>query len=163
MLHRMASLGIHNVKYYNNVMNRIATSGKPNAGSEAERLLNELIDMYKHGNTTMAPDRNAFNTVIKAYANSGGKNGPRNAKRILSIMENPAKHGLEDIASDIEPDRVSCTSIMMAWANSNDDGGCEMDAGDKAEQLLERMEEVFANKGDMKPDTAAYNAVIKVW
>eukprot|EP00804_Cyclotella_cryptica_P010160 CCRYP_020797-RA/>CCRYP_020797-RA protein AED:0.02 eAED:0.02 QI:63/1/1/1/1/1/4/190/880 len=163
MLHRMDSLGIHNIKYYNNVMNRIAMSGKPNAGSEAERLLNELIEMYKNGNSTMSPDRNAFNTVIKAYANSGGKTGPRNAKRILGMMENPAKHGLEDIASDIEPDRVSCTSIMMAWANSNDDGGCEVDAGEKAEQLLERMEEVFAKKGGMKPDTATYNAVIKVW
>ena len=165
ILNRMVSLGIQSVKHYNNVLNRLASSGKSNAGTEAERLLMELIELYKSGNTDMAPDKNSFNTVIRAYANAGGKNGSRNAKRILSMMENPSKFGLQDIASNIEPDRVSCTSIMMAWANANEYGGCDVDAGEKAEQLLMRMEKVYENKGDsdMKPDCATYNAVIKVW
>jgi hypothetical protein len=165
MLRRMTSLKIYNSKHYNNVMNRLASGAKSNAGAEAERLLNEMIEMYKAGNLAVTPNRNSFNTVIKAYANSGGKNGARNAKRILGMMENPSKFGLGEIASEIEPDRISCTSIMMAWANSNDAGGCEVDAGEKAEQLLRRMEGKFASKGDvnMRPDTATYNAVIKVW
>ena len=87
------------VRYYNNVMNRIANSGKTNAGSEAERLLNDLIGLYykqqeeENGEkddarsdsrsssptkklnsrtVVVAPDRNTFNTVIKAYVNAGG-------------------------------------------------------------------------------------------
>ena len=88
------------VRYYNNVMNRIANSGKTNAGSEAERLLNDLIGLYykqqeENGEkddarsdsrsassptkklnsktvVAVAPDRNTFNTVIKAYVNAGG-------------------------------------------------------------------------------------------
>ena len=165
LLHKMVSLGIHSVKHYNMVLNRVASSGKSNSGVVAERLLNELIDMFKSGNTPISPDRNSFNTVIKAYANPGIKNGSRNAKRILSMMENPSKYGLEKIASEIEPDKVSCTSIMMAWANGNEHGACDVDAGAKAEQLLKRMEKVYQNKGDlrMRPDTATYNAVIKVW
>ena len=165
VLRRMVTLGIHSVKHYNNVLNRLATSGKSNSGIEAERLLNELIDMFKSGSAHIAPDRSSFNTVIKAYANPGIKNGSRNAKRILSMMENPSKYGLEKIASEIEPDKVSCTSIMMAWANGNEHGTCDVDAGEKAEQLLRRMEKVYESKGDlrMRPDTATYNAVIKVW
>jgi hypothetical protein len=163
VLRKMVSLGIHSVKHYNNVMNRIATSGKPDAGNEAERLLNELIEMYKAGNKEMTPDRSSFNTVIKAFAHSGGKNGSRNARRILSMLENPSKFGLHN--SDIVADKVTYTSIMMAWANGNEYGGCDVDAGEKAEQLLRRMEHVYESKGDlrMRPDTATYNAVIKVW
>lgn len=161
ILQRMAALGVQSVKYYNNVLNRLASSGKSSSGEEAERLLNEMIEIYKAGNVDMAPTKTSFNTVMKAYANSGGKNGSKNAKRILGMMENPSKFGLEDIASEIEPDRVSCTSIMMAWANGNEYGACDVDAGEKAEQLLKRME----NKDDpaIRPDTATYNAVVKVW
>eukprot|EP01082_Thalassiosira_pseudonana_P009629 g8420.t1 g8420 contig3:53576-56252(-) len=154
------------VRYYNNVMNRIATSGKSNAGQEAERLLKNLIDQYKRGDKSMAPNRSSFNTVIKAYANTGGKNAARNAKRILNMMENPSSLGLQDISTEIEPDKVSCTSILMAWANSGHggDGLCEVDAGEKAEQLLERMEGMYRRGNrEIRPDTVTYNSVIKVW
>lgn len=129
-------------------------------------MLHEMIEMYKSSsNVDVAPNKSSFNTVIKAYAFSKSKNGSRNAKRILNMMENPSQYGLEGIASTIEPDRVSCTSIMMAWANGNEVGACDVDAGEKAEQMLKRMERRYERKGDVdiKPDTATMNAVIKVW
>ena len=75
------------------------------------------------------------------------------------MMEDASSSGLGAIAKDIEPDKVSCTSILTAWANSGERG-----AGEKAEQLLQRMEEMYSrgNRG-IKPDTVTYNAVIKVW
>ncbi len=152
------------VRYYNNVMNRIAVSGKKDAGKEAERLLNILIDSYKSGKGNIMPDRSSFNTVIKAYARTptntkNGKQAAKDARRILSMMEDASSSGLGGIAKDIEPDKVSCTSILTAWANS-----AERDAGEKAEQLLKRMEDMYSmgNQG-IKPDTVTYNAVIKVW
>lgn len=161
VLRRMVALDIHSVKHYNIVMNRLATNGKTESGVHAESLLNELIDMYKSG-ATIAPDRNSFNTVIKAYAYSGGKYGSRNAKRILSMMEYPLKYGLQDL--QIKPDKVSCTSIMISWANGNAHGACDFDAGRKAEQLLKRMEDAYEINGNegMRPDTATYNALLKV-
>mmetsp|Transcript_8266 Transcript_8266/g.17621 ORF Transcript_8266/g.17621 Transcript_8266/m.17621 type:complete len:1037 (+) Transcript_8266:113-3223(+) len=185
------------IRHYNNVMNRIATSNKPNAGREAERILQHLIDIYKtHGDESVAPNKSSFNTVIKAYAKSGGKAAARNARRMLSMMENPklifvepVVEGVADnghvrkrdvdvdfmdgkgdehkrdkvelrILENIEPDKVSCNSLLLAWANSGD-----KDGGEKAEQLLERMEEVYKRSGNtaIKPDTLTYNAVIKVW
>jgi hypothetical protein len=145
-------------------MNRIAVSGKKDAGKQAERLLNVLIESYKKGKGKVIPDRSSFNTVIKAYARTpantkNGKHAAKDARRILSMMEDAASSGLGGIAKDIEPDKVSCTSILTAWANSG-----ERDAGEKAEQLLQRMEDMYS-RGNLgiKPDTVTYNAVIKVW
>lgn len=166
LLHRMRQRHTDDidVRYYNNVMNRIAVSGKADAGKEAERLLNILIDSYKNGKGNIMPDRSSFNTVIKAYARTptntkNGKHAAKDARRILSMMEDASSSGLGGIAKDIEPDKVSCTSILTAWANSG-----ERDAGEKAEQLLQRMEAMYSmgNQG-IKPDTVTYNAVIKVW
>jgi hypothetical protein len=166
LLHRMNQRfpGDIDVRYYNNVMNRIAVSGKKDAGKEAERLLNVLIESYKEGKENMTPDRSSFNTVIKAYARAAtntkdGKHAAKDARRILSMMEDPTSFGLGDIAKKIEPDKVSCTSILTAWASSG-----ERDAGEKAEQLLQRMEDMHSrgNRG-IKPDTVTYNAVIKAW
>uniref|UniRef100_A0A7S1CV07 Pentacotripeptide-repeat region of PRORP domain-containing protein n=1 Tax=Skeletonema marinoi TaxID=267567 RepID=A0A7S1CV07_9STRA len=166
LLHRMSQrcAGEIDVRYYNNVMNRIAVSGKKDAGKQAERLLNVLIESYKKGKGNFVPDRSSFNTVIKAYARTpantkNGKHAAKDARRILSMMEDAASSGLGGIARDIEPDKVSCTSILTAWANSG-----ERDAGERAEQLLQRMEDMYS-RGNLgiKPDTVTYNAVIKVW
>ena len=71
------------------------------------------------------------------------------------MMENAKVLGLENM----EPDKVSCTSILLAWAKSG-----EADAGEKAEQLLERMDEMYKRGNvEIKPDTVTYNTVIKVW
>ena len=166
LLHRMCQRcpGHVDVRYYNNVMNRIAVSGKINAGNEVERLLNVLIEAYKRGETSMMPNRSTFNTAIKAYSRvttttKGGKDAAKDARRILSMMEDPASFGLGNVAREIEPDKVSCTSLLTAWASSG-----ESDAGEKAEQLLQRMEDMYSrgNRG-IKPDTVTFNAVIKVW
>jgi hypothetical protein len=167
ILQRMKSHNLHSTKHYNNVLNRYANDCKSNSGSEAERLLLEMIDLYKQSNDiTVAPNKSSFNTVIKAYAFSKSRHGSSNAKRILNMMENPSQYGLESISHLIEPDRVSCTSIMMAWANGNDYGACDVDAGIKAERMLKQMERRYQLKGydaDIKPDTATMNAVVKVW
>jgi len=195
ILERMGSRdGVgRDVRHYNNVMNRIAMGGKSNAGVEAERLLMEMIKLYKasykeggmntvNGDSSkpastsaasangmdMAPTRSSFNTVIKAYANAGGRNAARNAQRILGMMEDPSSSlgidkddtdTLEMLQNNIAPDKISYTSILMAWANTNKSGERgDRDAGERAEELLESM----ACAG-IEPDTVTYNAVLKVW
>jgi len=172
ILQRITSIGggAVDVRYYNNVMNRITTSGKHNAGQEAERILNQLIDLYKKDPTeaSSAPNRNSFNTVIKAYANSGDKESSTNVQRILNMMEHPKSLGLSDsIAKQIIPDKISYTSILNAWAHN---GSNDEDVGERAEELLQQMYDMYNNKSnsgdrrkDVKPDTVTYNAVLKVW
>eukprot|EP00571_Detonula_confervacea_P002530 CAMPEP_0172318850 /NCGR_PEP_ID=MMETSP1058-20130122/36021_1 /TAXON_ID=83371 /ORGANISM="Detonula confervacea, Strain CCMP 353" /LENGTH=831 /DNA_ID=CAMNT_0013033769 /DNA_START=163 /DNA_END=2655 /DNA_ORIENTATION=- len=181
LLNRMASAGrrnsfasdVRDVRHYNNVMNRIATNGKSNAGGQAERLLDDLIASYKSrgessgddsttasASAVLAPNRSSFNTVIKAYAKAGGANAATNAKRILNMMENPGSLGLQNLALQIMPDKISYTSVLMAWANTRGDSS----AGEKAEELLGQMQEMYeGGNGDVKPDTVTYNAVLKVW
>ena len=172
ILQRMTSIGggAVDARYYNNVMNRIATSGKHNAGQEAERILNQLIDLYKKdtSESTVAPNRNSFNTVIKAYANSGDKDSSMNVQRILIMMEHPESLGLPDsIAKQIIPDKISYTSILNALAIGSSDEG----VGERAEELLQQMHDMYNKSSDddsdrrkdAKPDTVTYNAVLKVW
>lgn len=172
ILHRMTSIGggAVDVRYYNNVMNRIASSGKNNAGVEAERLLNQLIDLYKkNSNKASAPNRNSFNTVIKAYANSGDKESSTNVQRILNMMEHPESLGLPDsIAKQIIPDKFSYTSILNDWAYNGSD---DENVGERAEELIQQMYDIYNKSNsddsdrrkDVKPDTVTYNAVLKVW
>ena len=121
----------------------------------------------------MAPDRNSFNTVIKAYANAGGEHAVANAERILGLMERYTSLSSQQQKQQgqrvrkpaiIAPDKISYTSVLMAYANS----GCSRkstDAGERAEELLKRMARLSeeGKGGDVKPDTIAYNAVLKVW
>ena len=171
ILQRMTSVGggAVDVRYYNNVMNRIATSGKNNAGAEAERILNQLIDLYKKdpGEAASVPNRNSFNTVIKAYANSGDKDSSMNVQRILNMMEELESLGLPDsIAKQIMPDKISYTSILNAWAHN---GSSDENVGERAEELLQQMYDMYNSsdgsdrRKDVKPDTVTYNAVLKVW
>ena len=192
------------VRHYNNVMNRIASGGKPNAGAEAERLLDELIGTSSPGSSPspsgssrrrhrtriagVHPDRNSYNAVMKAYANARetrGEDRISNVERILGIMEGRSKSSSSEGGDggdagrgrrDIVPEKVSYTTLLTAYASGgrgNDGVGkayspsssCGVDAGERAEMLLERMTNAYVESGnaDVKPDTVTYNAVLKVW
>ena len=142
------------VRHYNNVINRIASSSKPTAGKEAERLLMSMIDKYNSGEASLLPNRNSFNTVIKAYSNAGGNNAAANAKRILELMKNPEAIGLKKFKLQLSPDVISFSSVMAT-----------LTSGHEAEELMAEMVELCnKNKNsDMRPDTVAYNTLIKVW
>ena len=140
------------VRHYNNVMNRIASSSKPAAGKEAERLLMEMIDRYNSGETSLMPNRNSFNTVIKAYSNASGNNAAVNAKRILEQMKNPETIGLEKLKLQLSPDVISFSSVMAT-----------LTSGYEAEELMTEMVDLCSKNSDMRPDTVAYNTLIKVW
>ena len=160
------------VRHYNDVINRIATGGKSNAGREAERLLDELIGLSSSSHRVgrgwsdaVAPNRTSYNAVMKAYANArGGKreDAISNIERILGIMEGQSP------SSGISPDKISYTTLLTAYSSGGNGVGaesCPVDAGERAEGLLERMTREYVETGnaDVKPDTVTYNAVLKVW
>ncbi len=157
------------VRHYNNVINRIALGGKANAGREAERLLDELIGLSSSSSSramggwsdAVVPDRNTYNSVMKAYANArGGKreDAISNIERILGIMDG------RSLSSGISPDKISYTILLTSYSSG---GGelCPIDAGERAEGLLDRMSREYFENGnsDIKPDTVTYNAILKVW
>ena len=190
------------LRQYSKVMNRIASGGKPNAGGEAERLLNELISFSssftssssssssssslssssssrRHGRGRgmgAAPDRNSYNAAMKAYANAWGgrrEDAIANVERMLEVMEGRSKSHPSRASSStgvngggrIAPDKISYTTLLTSYANGGGDDTCGVDAGERAERLLERMMEAYVKGGNknVKPDTVTYNAVLKVW
>ena len=122
----------------------------------------------------LAPDRISFNTAIKAHANAGGEHAVANAERILSVMENyrppSASSSSKKTTNVIAPDKISYTSVLMAYASSSGKRKNIIDAGERAEELLGRITKLYEEGGnggggssDVKPDTVMYNAVLKVW
>jgi hypothetical protein len=53
----------------------------------------------------------------------------------------------------VEPDLVICSSIIHAWLKSG-----LLQAGEKAEALLQTMEEI-----EFKPNTISFSAAISAW
>jgi len=176
------------VKHFNVVMNAWAETIISNSGKKAEEILSKLIDAYNSQNSPLhlKPNKTSYNTVIKAWGNSAlsaqqkrytnninhGVRAAQKAEQILSYMEEQyEKHN----DADLKPDRITYTSVLLAWANS----GEKNIAPKRAEEILEKMERLnqrelqlemsssssnkWRQEQSIKPDTVAYNSVIKVW
>ena len=133
---------------YNAVMDAIARTGDKSSGMRAEELLDEMESLYQSGNEEMKPSRRSFNAVILAYRNE--KDGGLKAEELLSRMEASATAGRYELAPDI----VSYNCVIGAIVNDSN----EQDAADRAQALLDRMEE-----RNIRPDGRTYSPVIELW
>jgi hypothetical protein len=133
---------------YNAVMDAIARSGDECSGKRAEELLDEMESLYQAGNEEMKPSRRSFNAVMLAYRNEG--DGGKKAEELLSRMEDLAASG----RFEVTPDVVSYNCVIGAIV---DDGSSE-GAADRAQALLDRMEE-----RNIRPDGRTYSPVIEAW
>ena len=133
--------------------------------------------------SSLRPDLFSYNTVLKAYAKE--QTILRSYRNKLGIQRHQRRNRNEDEAppspcylaeqllKQIEegrtvthggmplfPDRISYTSVIDAFAASN-----ERDAAFKAEALLNRMEQLYRETGNesIKPDTIAYNNVLNAF
>ena len=143
---------------YASVLNGYANAGK---APEAERILNKMIAVSNHDNATSLSDHKefdvvkpnviCFNTVIDAWSKTRGSSSAENAHAILQKMED-----LSETSNDLFPDTISYTSAISAYARSGRD-----DAGDRAEELLQRSLELY-NDGHhkLKPDRITFTSCI---
>ena len=87
------------VCHYNNVINRIAVVGKPDAGAESERLDKMFGTPSPLGSLSLSsrrcqrmevavvsPDHNSYNTVMKAYTNAHGTRGKDRILVVINII-----------------------------------------------------------------------------
>ncbi len=97
-------------------------------------------NIWKRGQA-LAPDTFSFNRVIFALSKSRIPRSPVLIEELLLYMERQY-HDKGNM--NLRPDLYSYSSAIAAWARSN-----EQDAGEKAEALLTKMQELHA-KGDKK-------------
>lgn len=136
---------------YSSVLHAYANAGK---APEAERILNRIIDLSNKtsssgmgSNTSIQPNIICFNTVIDAWSKTRGHSSAENAHAILTQMED-----LAGIYKDLYPDTISYSSVISAYARSGRD-----DAGDRAEELLQRSLKLYSDGQDgLKPDSITF-------
>lgn len=136
---------------YNAVMDAIARSGDPTSGTRTEELLYEMESLYQAGDDELKPSRRSYNAVIFAYRNTG--EGGKKAEKWLVRMEEMAASGRPELTPDVVSYNCAIAAIVQAGAQTD-----EYDAADRAQALLDRMEE-----RRIQPDGRTYSPVIEAW
>ena len=86
--------------------------------------------------------------IIDAKIMQDPSEAPQFAERMLERMHQESSSNRR-----VEPNLVTYNSVINAWSKSG-----LPDAGEKAEALLQRMEEL-----GLKPNTISFNAAISAW
>jgi len=116
---------------------------------EAEALLRRNERLFNSNSTRYSyckPHAILYNAVMDAIARSGNPDAGRRAEALLQEMEEQLDDG--------EVTRRSLNAILLAYRH-------DADACDKAEYILQRMEELtLAGVYDVMPDLIAWNTAI---
>ena len=136
-----------NTRTYTSVIHALANNGD---AEEAERLLWEMLNVYRD----IEPTTLTFNAVLNAIAKSGAKNAGKRAEALLKNMYD--LH--EDLGlHHLKPDTISYNCTIHAYGQSG-----IKDASEHAERLLSQMLQKSCDKGyeHLKPDSTTYGSVI---
>jgi hypothetical protein len=137
---------IYDVVSYAAVITALARSGEEDAAERGERLLERVKAHYAGGKSWMRPNNILYNAVIDLWAKSGkGTFGARKAEALLKEMD-------EVCAS---PNTITYNSVIQSWAKSGT--RC---CGNKAEEYLDRMWQLYHAQGEIKPNDLTFLAVI---
>ena len=177
---------------YGSVIKCLTRAGGLANAEQAEALLTELEALYDdqstdksssaEGRERLAPNTIIYNSVLDAYASIRGGGGIDRAEALLDVMEERRAQGYADGA--VSPDAFTFSSLIKAWTSaasassgknkknknyeekkegSSDDRRAPS-AAERAQQLLERMEELHRGGDDgVRPNAVVYNSVIAAW
>mmetsp|Transcript_12078 Transcript_12078/g.24626 ORF Transcript_12078/g.24626 Transcript_12078/m.24626 type:complete len:1353 (+) Transcript_12078:875-4933(+) len=143
---------------FNTVIHAYAKSGAKEAATKAHRILENMIQMYREGNSSVKPDTITYNVVINAYAKSGTKGAAQQAENLLQSMHLMYDQG--DLS--VKPNVVTYGAVIDAFAKSMD-----RNAAGRADALLANMVQLHQSDpvrhADLRPNTYVFNTVINAW
>jgi len=131
-------------------------SSAQDSHSHAERLMNQLSDLYvASGNDPeLKPTARTFNLVINAIARSREPECADRAAALLRRMEDLYVSGDDEL----KPEPQTFGAIINAYANPKDP-----QSTDKAAQILQQMNSMYQLGYNTKPNTFVYNACLNVF
>eukprot|EP00978_Attheya_sp_CCMP212_P003047 scaffold6224_cov52-Attheya_sp.AAC.4 len=145
------------VNAYNLLLNAHAKSNAKDAPQKAEQVLNNMIS-----SETIQPNAVSYTEVIDAYARSKKTTAPKEAERVLFQLMNASANevALHLPLKKLAPTSVTCNAVINAWAQQG-----TRDAAERAEGILDRMEQWTKNDGSllMRPTAYSYSTVIYTW
>ena len=150
-------------KMLNALISAWAALGTAQAAEKATALLEKMEYMQEFG--SVKPTVHTYSISISAWAKCQNEVAAENAELILNrLFENYDKVLQNDqeesgYAETLTPNGIVFNSVIDAWANSG-----SVNAGDRAEALLHRMEVLSRlDEYDVRPDTISFNTCIKAW
>jgi pentatricopeptide repeat protein len=129
---------------YSAVLDALAKSGQ---ADQARALLNEMLQLYAEGDTTVQPGVYSFSCVLAAYAKAGQAEA---AEGVLQEME-----ALYEQTRDVKfrPNTICYSILIGAFAGSGEPR--------RAEAILQRMME--SPYDSVKPNLVSFNQVLHAW
>ncbi|KAL9191041.1 hypothetical protein ACHAXT_000747 [Thalassiosira profunda] len=158
---------------YMSALNSLAKSGRGDAGTRAEALVQTMERMG------LKPDTQVFNVLINCHKNSAARAekvlyrmGERDVVSYSSVMHihsttggvKAAKRAQELLdemqKEDVEPNAHAFNSVITALSRSG-----IKNAAQKAEGLLKKMEALYEETGNanLQPSARVYTSVISAW
>lgn len=149
-----------NVRSWGAVLKAWADSGRPDAGEQAQRVLDLMIKWQKSGKSTVAPNTICYTTVINAWARSSSKPAWVALKEIEGILQY-MEHAFATTGDlNIRPSKITYISVMDAYTRKMN----KAKAAAKAQALVDRMLKLFAeDQGFVRPTRIIFNALINAY
>eukprot|EP00980_Cylindrotheca_fusiformis_P007544 scaffold1561_cov129-Cylindrotheca_fusiformis.AAC.36 len=154
------SLGVcsPSVQTVTSLIDAYAQKNEWEAASQADRILNQLLDQYLNGNDDLEPSIVTWTIVINAWARLSKKNrkgAAERAGRLLRRMDDLYQAG----RTNCRPDAIAYITCMNAYAFTKNGSGAA-----EAENLLDEMNEYYLDGDDsMKPSVKSVKTVIDSW
>jgi len=163
---------------YVSALNSLAKSGRGDAGTRAEALVQTMEKISQAGNSDLKPDTTVYNVLINCHKNSAARAekvlyrmGKRDVVSYSNVINVYSKMGgvkaatraqalLDEMQKEqINPNAHTFNSAITAWSRSGSKGSAL-----KAESLLKKMEELHeAGNKNLQPSAQVYTSVISAW
>lgn len=140
---------------YSTLLSAYAKLGTIEAADKADSLLNQMIELFKHGVDTAKPNVISFSNVIHCHALLGrgdrAEEWLEKLKDLYNLNEDP----------DWKLDVAVYNTVVQAWVNSGKPG--------KAEEFLRLMmeNETGSDHGKsndfVRPNSRTFNIVLSAW
>ena len=131
---------------YTHYLQALSRSGRAQMGDEAERVLNEVEELYQSGYQGLKPNGFTFTNAIHCIALSGQDDSVERALAILDRMEDLHAEGF----GDVRPDLITYNCVINTVAKSK-----RRNKAAVAMQILRRMQSVA-----VQPSCVSFNNVI---
>lgn len=144
------------VTAFNSVILSYARSGRPDAQSQALRVLKKLYDLHKEGRTMVSPNKETYAAVLKAFARKATPDAP---KRVLNLLDH--MNVLSREYPSVKPDFNCHNAYLSALIESSNRGfSTDLEAAKLSNKYLNRM---LCATPEEQPDTWSFNMVLSTW
>jgi len=149
-----------NVRTWGAVMKAWADSGRPDAGEQAQRILDLMEDWSQKGDGTVRPNSICYTTVMNAWARGTSTSSWDALKRVNDILKRMEDVFAETGDPNVRPTKITYVTAMDAYSRKSR----KAKAAAKSQALVDRMVRLYArDQGYVRPTRIIFNALINAY